>query len=171
MLLQHLTSAFAISCLGTITTAFLSPESDRYPMGGAVIFPRQDTTTDCPSYTDCTCEPWGMSCDLSTYDWYECNDTSIAGSYDCNAPTGTATATVSLTRGHSSLKPSVSASSGTPPPVSQLSDSQPIVSQHSIAHTSVPSPSTTTVVLPTTTADIEPPTKCPPGDNRCLDPN
>ena len=46
-------------------------------MGGAVLYSRQ--SNDCPDYPDCTCEDYGMMCDLETYDWYDCSDETIAG--------------------------------------------------------------------------------------------
>lgn len=83
MIARHLTSVFALSCLFVTVTPSIDYKLDRIPMGGAVLYSRQGT--DCPAYADCTCEDWGMSCDLKTYDWYDCSDETIAGPGDCGA--------------------------------------------------------------------------------------
>ncbi|CAF9912067.1 MAG: hypothetical protein HETSPECPRED_000818 [Heterodermia speciosa] len=66
----------------------------RFPMGGAVLYSRQGS--DCPDYSDCNCEDWGMSCDLETYDWYDCSDVDIAGPGDCGAASASSTGSIAL---------------------------------------------------------------------------
>ena len=146
MFLQYLAGAIAISWLSATTLASIEMRSHRYPMGGAVLFSRQNS--DCPSYSDCTCEDWGMSCDLETYDWYECNDTDIAGSYDCNPPaSGTGTATTSATSALTAGQSSAGTASGSTHPSGTLKSST----------TSVQSLSTTAKA---TTTSL-PPEDCP----------
>ena len=76
MFSKHVVGVFALSSLVVTVTPSID-YINRIPMGGAVLYSRQ--STDCPTLGDCTCEDWGMSCDLETYDWYDCSDTTLAG--------------------------------------------------------------------------------------------
>lgn len=63
--------ALLLSC-SNIVTQVLAYKGSVLPMGGALLVNRQ--TDDCPNYSDCDCEPWGMSCTVSNWDWFECSD-------------------------------------------------------------------------------------------------
>lgn len=140
-------------------------------MGGAVLFSRQDA--DCPTYPDCTCEDWGMSCDLETYDWYQCDDTDIAGSYDCNPPasgTGTGIGTASTTSlpagGSGTSNPSATGSA----PTASIGCSNPSLEDGDGLCTCTQGSFTTTITpaggagnaCPTTLTGVPPQTGIPP---------
>ena len=92
---QQLAGAFALSCFFmTVTPSINHNVADRIPMGGAVLYSRQGS--DCPDYSDCNCEDWGMSCDLETYDWYDCSEVDLAGPGDCGAAAASSTGSIGL---------------------------------------------------------------------------
>ena len=94
MFSRQLAGAFALSCFFMTVTPSINHNVARIPMGGAVLYSRQGS--DCPDYSDCNCEDWGMSCDLETYDWYDCSDVDIAGPGDCGAASASSTGSIAL---------------------------------------------------------------------------
>lgn len=82
-------------------------------MGGAVLYSRQ-ASDDCPDYADCTCENWGLECDVTDYTWYDCSDESIAGPDGCGAASASASGSIARTSTGAPIS-SVAPTSSVPP--------------------------------------------------------
>ena len=111
-----------------------------FPMGGSLLRLTNRQTTDCPNYADCTCESWGMSCDVTDWSWYQCSDFPGA----CNNTTSTSTSSTGASH------PSSTSTSSHHTPASTLSrkKSSTSTSSHKTSSTSTPAktraPSSTT---------------------------